>query len=105
MSVMMVLRIKGDPRRFEQVAGEDPDRIRSISDRAKSHGMIAHRFYGTDNEIIAVDEWPDEQSFHAFFEEMSSQIGSLMQEVGVQDQPHPEFWHKLESHDEVGWGV
>lgn len=105
MSVMMVLRMNGDPKRLEEVAAADPDRISAISDRAKSHGLIAHRFYGNGNEIIVVDEWPDEQSFQAFFGEMQQQIGALMQEVGVQGEPHPEFWRKLDSRDEVGWGA
>lgn len=105
MSVMMVLRMSGDPKRLEELAAADPDRLKSISERGKSHGAVAHRFYGADNEIIVVDEWPDEQSFQAFFGEMGEEIGALMQEVGVEGQPHPEFWHKLDTHDEVGWGA
>jgi quinol monooxygenase YgiN len=105
MSVMMVLRMNGDPKRLEEVAAADPGRIKSISDAAQGHGLVAHRFYGTGNEIIVVDEWPDEQSFQAFFQEKQGDIGSLMQEVGVSGQPTPEFWHKLDSRDEVGWGA
>jgi hypothetical protein len=105
MSVMMVLRMNGDPKRLEDIAASDPERIRLIAERGKGHGLIAHRFYGSGNEIIAVDEWPDEQSFHNFFQEMQGEIGPLMQDAGVQGQPTPEFWHKLETHDEVGWGA
>lgn len=105
MSVMMVLRMTGDPKRLEEYAAADPDRMRSIAERAKGHGVIAHRFYGCGDEIIVVDEWPDEQSFQSFFSEMGGQIGAMMQAAGVQDQPHPEFWRKLDTHDEVGWGA
>jgi hypothetical protein len=26
-----------------------------------------------------------------------------MAEVGVKNEPHPEFWRVLESHDKYGW--
>jgi hypothetical protein len=103
MSVIMTLRANGDPKALEQRAAADPDAIRAISDRAKAHGMTAHRFYGSGDGIMVVDEWPDEQSFHAFFEEMAPQIQPLMQAIGVTSEPEITFWTKLDSRDEVGW--
>jgi hypothetical protein len=38
-------------------------------DVAKRNGLIAHRWYGSDGEFMAVVEWPDEQSFQAFMEQ------------------------------------
>jgi heme-degrading monooxygenase HmoA len=107
MSVIMTLRMKGDPAALEREAAADPDAIRSISDRAKGHGLIAHRFYGSEDgsEIIVVDEWPDRASFEAFFGEASDQIQPLMQSIGVSSEPEIRFWRKLDSHDEVGWGA
>src|SRR5438876_10350717 len=70
MSVIMTMSVQGDPAKMEQIAGENPDRIRSIAERAKGHGLIAHRFYGSDDgQIMVVDEWPDPGSFQQFFEE------------------------------------
>lgn len=106
MSVMMTLWIQGDPSKLEEVAGRDPDSIRAIADRAKEHGVIAHRFYGSDDgQIMVIDEWPDEQSFQSFFQAQQEPIGQLMQAVGVTSEPQPRFWRKLETHDEVGWGA
>jgi heme-degrading monooxygenase HmoA len=106
MSVIMTLRLSGDPKRLEEQAAAEPDAIRAISDRAKQHGVIAHRFYGTDDhQIMVVDEWPDRESFEAFFAAASGEIQPLMQKVGVTGEPDITFWHKLESHDEVGWGA
>jgi hypothetical protein len=106
MSVMLTLRMSGDPKRLEERAAADPDAIRAISDRAKEHGLIAHRFYGSDdNQIMVVDEWPDAASFHAFFEAAGGEIQPLMQAAGVTGEPQITFWRKLESHDEVGWGA
>jgi hypothetical protein len=44
---------------IEQLAGEQPDVIRGIFERAKTQGLIAHRFYGSDGQIMVVDEWSD----------------------------------------------
>jgi hypothetical protein len=106
MSVMMTLWMQADPNKLEEVAGRNPDGLRAIADRAKEHGVIAHRFYGSDDgQILVIDEWPDEQSFQSFFQAEQESIGRLMQEVGVTAEPQPRFWRKLETHDEVGWGA
>ena len=105
MSVIMTLRANGDPAELERRAAGNPDAIRAISDRAKQHGLMAHRFYGSDDgQIMVVDEWPDPGSFQSFFEQVRDEIEPLMQEVGVRGEPEIKFWRKLESHDEVGWG-
>jgi hypothetical protein len=106
MSIIMTLRVHGDPKELEKRAAANPDAIRAISDRAKEHGLIAHRFYGSeDGQIMVVDEWPDPESFQSFFEETRSEIEPLMREVGATSEPEVAFWRKLESHDEVGWGA
>jgi hypothetical protein len=106
MAVIMTLRAHGDARELERRAAENPEAIRAISDRAKEHGLIAHRFYGSDDgQIMVVDEWPDPQTFQTFYEESRSEIEPLMREIGVTSEPEVTFWRKLESHDEVGWGA
>jgi hypothetical protein len=80
--------------------------MRAIADQAKQHGLIAHRFYGSDeNEILVLDEWPDPESFQAFWEEARGDIEPMMREVGVTSEPDITFWRKLETHDDVGWGA
>jgi hypothetical protein len=106
MSVLMTFRIKGDPNILEQKAGENPEAMRSIADRAEENGLIAHRFYGSDDgEIMVVDEWPDAESFQRFFESNRSEIEPMMQIVGATGEPEIKFWRELETHDEVGWGA
>lgn len=104
MSVIMTLRVKGDPKKLEERAGQNPDGMRGIAERAKDHGLIAHRFYGSDDgQIMVVDEWPDPQSFQTFFEAARAEIEPMMQQVAT-SEPEITFWNKLETHDEVGWG-
>jgi heme-degrading monooxygenase HmoA len=106
MSIIMTFRMKGDPDKLEQVAAADPGGMRSIADQAKEYGLIAHRFYGSDDgQIMVVDEWPDAASFQAFFEQEQGRIQSLMQQAGVSSEPELTFWRRLQSGDEVGWGA
>ena len=58
MSVIVTLRVSGDPQAAERLAQENPERIQEIMERAKSHGLIAHRFYGSEGQILVIDEWP-----------------------------------------------
>jgi heme-degrading monooxygenase HmoA len=106
MSVIMSLRAKGDPGKLEERAAANPDGMRAIADQAKQHGLIAHRFYGSeDGEIMVLDEWPDAESFQAFFEQARSEIEPMMQDAGVTSDPEVKFWRSLETHDAVGWGA
>ena len=104
MSVIMTVSLKGDPKKLEEHAASDPDAMHAIVESAKGHGLIAHRFYGSEGgEIMVVDEWPDEQSFLSFFEENGGRIGPLMQAAGVTSEPQPKFWRELDTHDDYGW--
>ena len=98
----MTLRFTGDPDRLEQFAAENGDLIRGISARAQERGVIAHRFYGSGDQIMVVDEWPDEQSFHDFFAAEEANIGPLMAQVAT-SEPEITCWRKLETDDDVGW--
>jgi hypothetical protein len=98
----MTLRASGDPDKLEQLAAENPGLISGISERAKGHGLIAHRFYGSEGQIMAVDEWPDAANFQAFFEAEAAAIGPIMEQVAT-SEPEITFWRKLETGDDVGW--
>lgn len=103
MSVIVTVRVSGDPAVFEEQVAAQAEAIGRILDVAKSHGLIAHRWYGADGEFMAVDEWPDAESFQAFFEEAQPDIGPLMQAAGVTSPPDVTFWRTLETNDAVGW--
>jgi heme-degrading monooxygenase HmoA len=104
MSVIMTLRAEGDPAELEKRAAANPDEMKAISGRARGHGVIAHRFYGSDDgKIMVVDEWPSPEAFQSFFEQEREEIQRLMGEVGVTKEPEITFWRKLETHDDIGW--
>jgi hypothetical protein len=106
MSVIMTLRTKGDAAALERLAADEPERVQTIIERAKAEGVIAHRFYRSDDgQIMVCDEWPDPESFHRFFEAMSSEIQPMMAAAGVTSEPEVVFWHEMEMNDAVGWGA
>ena len=102
MSVIMTLIVPGDPKAVERMAQEDPEKMETIMASAKSHGLIAHRFYGSESRIMAIDEWPDAASFQAFFSEMEPEIGPMMQQAAT-GEPEITFWTKLDTRDDYGW--
>jgi hypothetical protein len=104
MSVILTFRAQGDPKKLEQLAADNPEKLPAIAERAKEHGLIAHRFYGSDDGwVMVVDEWPDPESFHAFFENQRDEIEPAMREIGVTAEPEIRFWRKLQTNDDVGW--
>ncbi len=107
MSVIMTFEVRGDPKGLEQFANENKDKMEAVLEAAKSHGLIAHRFYGSEDggSLMVVDEWPDRQSFESFFREQQAEIGSMMEAAGVTSEPEPTFWHELATHDAFGWGA
>jgi hypothetical protein len=97
----MTLRVSGDPERLEQFASQNPDKMRAIVELALAHGLIHHRFWGRDGEILVVDEWESEQGFHTFFEAAASEIRPMMVEAGATGEPEITFRRPLEIGDEV----
>ena len=107
MSVIMTLELTGDPKGLEQFAGQNREKMQAVLAAAKQHGLIAHRFYGSDDggRLMVLDEWPDRQSFESFFQEQESQIRPMMEAAGATAEPEASFWHQLATKDEYGWGA
>jgi hypothetical protein len=100
MSVLMTLRLPADGAKLTDYAQSHVDELQGIIEKAKNHGVISHRFFGSANEILVVDEWPDEASFHTFFAE-APEIENMMAAAGAAGEPVVTFWSKLDTGDEV----
>lgn len=106
MSVIVTIRASADGAKIEAFAAADPSRMQAIVAKASQHGLIAHRFYATDDgRIMVLDEWPDAESFQAFFAEAQDEIGPIMAGAGMQGEPEISFWRELNTHDQFGWGA
>ena len=101
MSVLMTLRINGDAKALEHLAEVDPEAFPRVAAAGKAAGATYHRFYASDDEILVIDEWPDEQTFHTFFENQT-EIPKFMAEAGVTSAPQITFYRKLELGDDIG---
>ncbi|MGZ0151346.1 hypothetical protein ACXJJ3_30125 [Kribbella sp. WER1] len=102
MSVLMTMRVTGDPTAIEKLGADNGALFQGVVADASSRGLISHHFYGSQTEVLVVDEWPDEGAFQAFFEHSGPQIQQIMAQAGVTAQPTPEFWRHLEVGDDVG---
>lgn len=106
MSVIMTLQVAGDPKALEQFASDNTETAQGILEAAKRRGLIAHRFYGSDDgSVMVLDEWPDRQDFESFFQEHESEIRPMFEAARVTAQIEPTFWRELATHDAYGWGV
>jgi hypothetical protein len=101
MSVFMTLRVKADPSRLEAMYEADPQRFASVAAKGKSMGASYHRFAASDDEILVIDEWPDEQTFHAFFDS-TPEIPKIMADAGVSSEPVITFHRRLQLGDDIG---
>jgi hypothetical protein len=105
VSVIVTINVSGEPAAFEEQVAAQADAIGRIMDAAKRNGLIAHRWYGTDGQFMAIDEWPDAESFQAFFDEAQPDIAPLMRATGVTSPPNVTIWRTLETNDAVGWNA
>ena len=106
MSVMVTVRIKADGAKLEEWAAANQGTMTAIVEQAKQHGCIAHRFYSDGNgTVMVLDQWPDGESFHAFFHASMGEIGPMMAAAGGQGEPEVSVWSELETPDKVGWGA
>jgi heme-degrading monooxygenase HmoA len=99
MSVYMSLRVKVDPARWEQVARENADKLKEVSERGKQAGAIHHTFAAGDGEVVVMDEWDSEESFQRFFQS-DPDIPKLMEQAGVTEQPQVTFYRPMRLGDD-----
>ena len=102
MSVLMTMRVTGDGAALEKLGADEGAMFEGMIEAAKKRGLISHHFFGSDSEVLVIDEWPDEQSFQSFFEEAGPQIEQVMGAAGVTSRPSIEFWRHLDVGDDVG---
>jgi heme-degrading monooxygenase HmoA len=100
MSVLMTLQVSGDVAKLEQLAAEDLGQFKKVVGRAKEHGVLHHRFWHGNGEILVVDEWETEQGFHDFFA-ASPEIATIMERAGVTTQPKITFWKPVAVDDAI----
>ena len=97
MTVLMTLRVSADPKAIEDTPS---DVLEGIVEKAKSLGATKHHFYGSDQEVLVIDEWPDEATFQQFFDS-TPEIKDMMDRAHA-GQPEISFWRHLDVDDDIG---
>ncbi len=107
MSLIMVQQVVADPSALEQFTASNKQTVQGIVEAAKNHGLIGHRFYGSEDgtKVLILDEWPDRESFEAFAKEQAPQIEPMLEAAHATETSEPTFWRELTTHDAVGWGA
>ena len=100
MSVLVTLRVRGEVEKLERLAAGDPGLFRGVRDRAVERGVISHCFWTNGDEVLVVDEWPDEESFAGFFD-TTPEIQQIMQLAGTTAAPEITFWRRAQTRDEI----
>lgn len=89
MTILVTVSIKNaDQAKFAQVAEEHPELGAELVGYLKKHGNISHTRLIRDDEVLDLDEWPDEESFRAFLTdagEVIAQIAALRGTAAPQD--------------------
>jgi hypothetical protein len=93
------MRFKADPDALEQFADANDELMKSIADAGRAAGATRHAFAAKGQEVLVIDEWPDEPKFRKFFESHPD-IPRVMQAAGVQSAPDISFYRKLDMPDE-----
>ncbi|MEV7547668.1 hypothetical protein [Streptomyces sp. NPDC089915] len=105
--MILTLEAAGDAAALERYAQNNAEKFQGVLEAAKRHGLIAHRFYGSEDgsRVMVLDEWPDRQSFESFFQEQGAEIRPMFEAAGVTTQIEPKFWRDLSTQDAYGWGA
>ena len=103
MSVIVTLVAPGDPKAMERIAAEDPARLQAIVDAAKSHGLIAHRFYGSGEKMMVDRRVAGRGELPARSSPSWSRRSGRSCSRSATGEPEITFWTKLETGDDFGW--
>jgi quinol monooxygenase YgiN len=101
MTVLMLLRIKADAAKLEAAKPEISSTLRTLAERGKERGVLRHRFFATDDEVLVVDEWPSQEAFQQFMAE-SPEIQDMFAVAGATGEPDFTFARKVDLGDEIG---
>lgn len=104
MSVIVTGWFMADPDKWERLTQEKSEQVMALAERAREAGAIAHRFYGSEGQVMVIDEWPDEESFQRFFDSVQNEVVPLLEEIGS-SEPQIRFWRVLDTPDKIGWGA
>ncbi|HEY2196078.1 MAG TPA: hypothetical protein VGH76_27800 [Actinomycetospora sp.] len=99
MSVVITITFPISAGTMEKVVLDNAATMAAISEDGRRHGAIHHQFVrDPDGNAVALDEWPDLESFHRFFDAQED-IKKVMAEAGVTGPPEVRVYPVLDTPD------
>ncbi|MCD2195450.1 hypothetical protein LQ327_18935 [Actinomycetospora endophytica] len=99
MSVVITVKFPVSADTMERVVTANADTMQAIAADGRRHGTIHHQFTADpDGNAVVIDEWPDEDSFHRFFDAQDD-IKKVMAEAGVTGPPEVTVYRTLDTPD------
>jgi hypothetical protein len=99
MSVLITITFPVSAETMEKVVLDNAATMAAIAEDGRRHGAIHHQFTAApDGGAVVVDEWPDAESFHRFFDDQG-EIRKVMTEAGVTEPPEVRVYPVLDTPD------
>lgn len=99
MSVVITVTFAVSAETMQKVVQENAATMLAISEDGRRHGAIHHEFVeDPEGRAVARDEWPDEESFHRFFDDHQD-IRAVMAQAGVTEAPEVRVYQVLDTPD------
>ncbi|MDT7743391.1 MAG: hypothetical protein QOE59_2469 [Actinomycetota bacterium] len=99
MSVIITMKFSVPAETLQKVVLDNTTTMSAISEDGRRHGAIHHQFVqDPDGSAVVVDEWPDVESFHRFFESQQD-IKEIMSKAGVTGAPEVRAYPVLDTPD------
>ncbi len=99
MSVLITITFAVDAETLQKVVLENAATMNAISEDGRRHGALRHQFVrDPDGSAVAVDEWPDVESFERFFGGQQD-IREIMTKAGVTEPPEVRVYPVLPTSD------
>jgi hypothetical protein len=87
LSVVVIARFPtADPGKGVEWATAHPEIPEEITAYAKTLGQIGHRILVGEDELVVIDEWPNEEIFQRFFSN-APRMGEFLSGAGLSSDP------------------
>ena len=80
MSVLAMMKVKGDTARFRRVLETETERLQGLAAQARAAGAVHHRFGVGDGYVLIVDEWETAEDFQGLM--ANPETGEVMGDMG-----------------------
>ncbi len=97
--VIVRARVEGDPKELQQRYTSDPELVAALERAGQPEGVLRHRTFATDSEVIVVDEWERPEQFQEWIN--NPEVQRILARLVV-GKPEVIFAEQLVMGDETG---